>query len=929
MSDMNAQVAFQHLEELVRSEVLQRASGEDRLSKAMIYSVSRRFFALELGGVTLTWANEKLEPVDGSKFAKKSQIVMQALPEGIALNWQAANQLAGVAVQDDKSLASTGYGGSYGLDQKSQKIAYVDSIEALDRLIDWYASGLAFDRAALEALKEKFLAQHSDFQSFADCPSFADEEGDYKRALVTRAGEIFGAASELDDAALGTELLRLVRGRGGLESNLIDRWISATIDKVAKHSPGMIEAATGMLVRAENGLLATVQWIEAIWPLMIAAIDKQPYPATRTIPTLIRALIDPHVIFPIRSEPTDNMGRRLLKHRAFGNNPMTADEFAVVNSLGLELLRVMHDEWHWAPRDLWDVQGFIWETCQSASDTAQPTPPPEPEFEDPYMALPTPTNLILYGPPGTGKTYATAYEAVRLCDPEAIADNGDVLYPDTVEGRMRWLGSGKARKTLMTRYNELRRGKRIEFVTFHQSYDYESFVEGLRPETAPDAASGGAGFRLVPQPGSFREIAHLAEEAASPATGENAQPGARFELGTRQVFKMSLGRGGSEEHIYDDAIENNTISLGWGGEIDWTPFNSYEAVHARWNQDHPGTNGNDSNITQIYRFRVSMKPGDIVLVSAGNTSIRAIAEVVADYDYDPQAEFRNRRSVRWLKVFDDPIAVDTFYDRDFTPRTCYLLKEMYLKREALQTLLAGVAAAPSEDIQDPATEWTPSATLPQFVLIIDEINRGNISKIFGELITLIEPDKRIGMENALTVTLPYSKRAFGVPANLHIVGTMNTADRSIALLDTALRRRFVFREMAPDPSLLAAAAAESGLPLLAMLTTINARIEYLLDREHRIGHAFFMGCKDKAGIDAVMRHKVIPLLQEYFFEDFARVHAVLGKGFITSSDLLPPPGFEGRGDVRQSWSVRETFPDIAYFTLAGTTPTIDPAGAQE
>jgi 5-methylcytosine-specific restriction protein B len=174
--------------------------------------------------------------------------------------------------------------------------------------------------------------------------------------------------------------------------------------------------------------------------------------------------------------------------------------------------------------------------------------------------------------------------------------------------------------------------------------------------------------------------------------------------------------------------------------------------------------------------------------------------------------------------------------------------------------------------------------LQNYVLIIDEINRGNVSQIFGELITLIEDDKRLGQTEALTVTLPYSKEKFGVPPNLYIIGTMNTADRSVEALDTALRRRFTFVEMQPLYNLPELKVLVAGYPLSTILETINGRIEMLVDKDHLLGHSYLIGVKNTAQLKQVFANKFLPLLQEYFFGDYGKIGLVLGQGFISSDD---------------------------------------------
>ena len=314
-------------------------------------------------------------------------------------------------------------------------------------------------------------------------------------------------------------------------------------------------------------------------------------------------------------------------------------------------------------------------------------------------------------------------------------------------------------------------------------------------------------------------------------------------------------------------------------------------------------------------FRNWVKKRDIMIVSKGNSLLRAIGEFTGKYKFCPRPEggYAHRRAVRWHWVDREGVPVSEIYTRNFMMKSIYLLYDSELNIPALERYVN------SQRTDGPA-EPEP------FVLIIDEINRANISKVFGELITLLEPDKRLGQPNALEVRLPYSGDEFGVPSNLHIVGTMNTADRSIALLDTALRRRFTFREMMPKSSLLVEAAEKCGLDLPRILDSLNERIEYFYDREHQIGHAYFFGCESRGDVDHVMRHKLIPLLAEYFFEDWGKIAAVLGDaashsgvlegGFLNRSVLKAPPGLEDGDDLpRFRWEIRSEDEGFDYARL--------------
>jgi hypothetical protein len=451
-----------------------------------------------------------------------------------------------------------------------------------------------------------------------------------------------------------------------------------------------------------------------------------------------------------------------------------------------------------------------------------------------------PVNLILYGPPGTGKTYATMERAVNLCldSPVDALSRGDIRRE----------------------YERLRQAQRIEFVTFHQSYSYEEFVEGIRPVLESDDG-GNVGYRC--QEGLFRRICRQAER------GRLSEASLRVE--NKRVWKMSLGKFASKEDVavYERALEEGLLLLGYGGMVDYSGANDKQSVKERI-AEHDPYDSTGYRAQAVHLFKNELMSGDLVVISAGNHAFRAIGEVTGDYRYlgSNVTRYAHARPVRWLTILDDPEPCDRITRVAFTQKTIYPISPSKIRWDALQ------------DVVNQGVEDLDTGSPEPHVLIIDEINRGNISRILGELITLLEPTKRIGMPDELKVRLPYSRREFGVPANLHVIGTMNTADRSLAFLDSALRRRFTFEEVEPDPEVIrkvkGAGSVVEGIDLARLLQVLNLRIEALLDRDHRLGHSYFLQVSTLDGLRDVFRREIIPMLQEHFYDEREKVAAVLG-----------------------------------------------------
>lgn len=490
-----------------------------------------------------------------------------------------------------------------------------------------------------------------------------------------------------------------------------------------------------------------------------------------------------------------------------------------------------------------------------------------------------PSNVILYGPPGTGKTFATSERAVRMCD-----------------GRVPEGGAA----ALRTRFEELRQEARISFVTFHQSYGYEEFVEGLRPV----AKDGQVAYEV--QPGSFKRACSAARLRSQINPGLSGKP-----LKQRTIFKMSLGASWSQEGttVFDYCIQNNCVLLGWGNDIDFSDCASKEDISKKIQEESPNIEKSSSQVSFVDRFKHDIKVGDLILVSFGNKVFRAVAEVTGDYEFVDDAPFHQMRAVRWVALFENGLPTSELYERKVVMSSLYVLNSEAIRYDKLEAILeAQTQVAPQQP----------------HVLIIDEINRANISKVFGELITLIEPDKREGQDNAVTVKLPYSGEDFSVPSNLHLLGTMNTADRSIALLDTALRRRFEFEEVMPQPELLDDLVVD-GINLGELLRAMNQRIEVLYDRDHTIGHAYLMGVQTLQDLDRAFRYKVLPLLQEYFHENWSQVRRVLadfGDGDFVRRRVQPAIPADGDQDLQDEpvilYSVNpHAFPAAAYKRVYG------------
>jgi 5-methylcytosine-specific restriction endonuclease McrBC GTP-binding regulatory subunit McrB len=491
-----------------------------------------------------------------------------------------------------------------------------------------------------------------------------------------------------------------------------------------------------------------------------------------------------------------------------------------------------------------------------------------------------PLNQILYGPPGTGKTFQVVDKALEVLDPEFLSGHQ----------------GSENRPKRKARYDNLVDEGRVTFVTFHQSFGYEDFIEGIKPVMKSGQLSyeleDGLFLQAVIAAGGILDgVLDRAQAARSSVEKVNPQG---------QVWRIYIDGTVPVSQLRSRSLERGEIRMGsWlSGTM---TLDGRSPIPLKAPMDLSTFLEDRLNAQQL-AFKDAMRIGDVVLLATGNDLISAVGVVTGEYRFDVSetifaSDFAHSRAVRWLAK-DLNLKASQVIGKPFAPPT--LQRVVDVKPQQILNLLT------PEGLHAPVG-------LQSHVLIIDEINRGNVAKVFGELITLLEPSKRAGAAEALTVRLPLSKRTLGIPQSLYLIGTMNTADRSLTLLDAALRRRFVFHPVWPEPEVLPVITLDgTALDLRLFLKAINGRVERLLSREQVIGHAYLLDVPQSLeGVAQALQQRILPLLEEYFFEDWGQIRQVLG-------DDQKPPGMQFIREVNDAGGKRyerdkKAFEDIESY----------------
>jgi hypothetical protein len=454
-------------------------------------------------------------------------------------------------------------------------------------------------------------------------------------------------------------------------------------------------------------------------------------------------------------------------------------------------------------------------------------------------------NSILYGPPGTGKTFHSINHAVAIVENKSVEQVAD-----------------EDRELVKNRFDQYVIDGQIVFCTFHQSLNYEDFIEGIKP-IEPDSEDEQLSYAV--EDGIFKK---LCTEAAFSFVKQQTDADTEKALDFSTAYDMFVDTV-NEKLSNREKIEIPTRS---GGNITVESISQKGNIHVR-HIEGKRTYG----VSKKRLSKISQAFPDLGNVTNINDQFRA--------------EIGGSNSSTYWAVLN---AIRTQTADGDAKTTLEKVEKDYSYEDKKEII--GSFKAENYKVENPK----------KFVLIIDEINRGNVSQIFGELITLIEEDKRLGKDEALKATLPYSKENFGVPLNLYIVGTMNTADRSVEALDTALRRRFSFVPKMPEEYKLT--ITEDGIDLPQILKTINTRLRILKDSDHTIGHAWLWSVSNTRQLQLVFENKILPLLQEYFYNDYEKLGLVLGDVFFKSSKQIDSnifASFSGgnglAGQYDQSW----------------------------